>query len=452
VTEPDPGSSPAKVPAQAWVVTFAGLAVNLCLGILYGWSVWKSRLVATKDHPAGSAMTGLDAGWVYLTDAQATWSYALCGIMFAVFMVPGGRIQDRYGPRVGATLGGAFLAAGCIAAGLMRSYVGLLIGFGVMGGIGMGLGYAASTPAAVRWFGPHRRGLIVGLVVAGYGGAAIYIAPLARFLIDRFGISGSLIAMGVLFAVVVIVAGRLLAMPPAGYVPPGPPVRGASSLAPTPAPAVTRADWSARAMLGTWQFYALMFLFLGSAQSGLLVIANAAPMLNTTAGALAFFGANAWLLAAFGGFVNAIGRVGTGSYSDRIGRSRAYVINGVISAVCLLLMPRIMASGNVALLFLTVGVAYWQYGGTLALMPAFTADFYGSRNLGLNYGLVFLGWGVAFVVPLTAGAIKDATGSLDAAFRLSAGLLIAAVLTCLVLKRPTPADERSPLAASAKAV
>jgi OFA family oxalate/formate antiporter-like MFS transporter len=115
-------------------------------------------------------------------------------------------------------------------------------------------------------------------------------------------------------------------------------------------------------------------------------------------------------------------------------------------------MPRIMASGNVGLLFLAVGVAYWQYGGTLALMPAFTADFYGSRNLGLNYGLVFLGWGVAFVVPLTAGAIKDATGSLDAAFRLSAGLLIAAVLTCLVLKRPTPADERSPLAASAKAV
>jgi OFA family oxalate/formate antiporter-like MFS transporter len=277
----------------------------------------------------------------------------------------------------------------------------------------------------------------VGLVVSGYGGAAIYIAPLARYLIDRHGISGSLVGLGVLFAVVVIVAGRLLAMPPVGYVPPSPPDHGVAR----PVADQSRTDWSTRSMLRTWQFFALVFLFLGSAQSGLLVIANAAPMLNTTAGALAFFGANAWLLASFGGLVNATGRVGTGVYSDRMGRSRAYAINGVLSAACLLLMPRIMASGNVGLLFLAVGVAYWQYGGTLALMPAFTADFFGSRNLGLNYGLVFLGWGVAFVVPQMAGTIKDATGSLDAAFQLSAGLLLAAVVLSLFLKRPLASDE-----------
>ena len=101
-----------KTPTKAWVVTFAGTAVSLCLGILYAWSVWKANLVGNKDHPAGSPMAGLDAGWTYLTDAQATWAYAACGIIFALAMIPGGRIQDRYGPRFGATLGGLLLAGG----------------------------------------------------------------------------------------------------------------------------------------------------------------------------------------------------------------------------------------------------------------------------------------------------------------------------------------------------
>ncbi len=427
---------PARVPPKAWVVTLAGTAVNLCLGILYAWSVWKAHLIADAGHPPGSPMTGLDAGWTYLTDAQATWAYALCGLIFALVMIPGGRLQDRYGPRLGATLGGLFLAGGCILAGLMRSYAGLLLGFGVLGGIGMGLGYAAATPAAVKWFGPHRRGLVVGLVVGGYGGAAIYIAPLAKALIARYGLSGSFVGLGMLFAVVVIVAGRLLSSPPDGYVPPTPPAPTGSG------PAPTRADWYARDMLKTWQFYGLVFLFVGSAQSGLLVIANATPMLNRTAGTLAFFAANAWLLASFGGLVNATGRVVTGLYSDRIGRPNAYLINGLVSATCLFLMPGIMASGNVLLLFLAVGVAYWQYGGGLALMPAFTADYFGPRNLGLNYGLVFLGWGIAFFVPQLAGYLKDVTGSLDATFYLSGGLLLGAVILSRFLRRPLTPQER----------
>src|SRR5437773_1476938 len=213
----------SSAPAQAWAVTFAGTAVNLCLGILYAWSVWKARLIADTDHPPGSPMAGLDEGWTYLTDAQATWAYALCGFIFALFMIPGGRLQDKYGPKLGATLGGLFLAGGCILAGVMQSYTGLILGFGLLGGIGMGLGYAAATPAAVKWFGPHQRGLIVGLVVGGYGGAAVYISPLAEYLIARFGLSGSFIGLGLLFAVVVVVAGQLLAWPPPGYVPPSPP-------------------------------------------------------------------------------------------------------------------------------------------------------------------------------------------------------------------------------------
>ncbi len=424
-----------KVPPRAWVVTFAGTAVNLCLGILYAWSVWKANLTADKDHPAGTPMSGLNEGWLYLTKAEATWAYALCGLIFALFMIPGGRIQDRYGPKIGATFGGLFLAGGCILAGLMKSYVGLLLGFGVLGGIGMGLGYAATTPAAVKWFGPQQRGLIVGLVVGGYGAAAIYISPLAKWLIGAYGLSGSFIGLGMLFALVVIVAGQLLSWPPPGYEPPAPPVTARQQSA------MTLVNWSAPAMLRTWQFYALVFLFIGSAQSGLLVIANATPMLNKTAATVAFLAANAWLLSSFGGFVNAAGRIGTGLYSDRLGRANAYLVNGIISAACLFLMPTIMRSGNAWLLFLAVGVAYWQYGGGLALMPALTADYFGARNLGLNYGLVFIGWGIAFFVPQLAGYIEDVSGSLDFAFYLSGSLLVAAVLVSRVLSRPVGVGE-----------
>jgi OFA family oxalate/formate antiporter-like MFS transporter len=143
-----------------------------------------------------------------------------------------------------------------------------------------------------------------------------------------------------LFAVVVILAGRLLALPPAGYIPPGSPASAASKSV------LTRVDWTPWEMLKTRQFYGLVFLFIGSAQSGLLVIANAAPMLNLTARSLAFFVANAWILSSYGGLLNATGRVGTGLYSDRIGRANAYLVNGVVSSACLLLMPSIMAGAS----------------------------------------------------------------------------------------------------------
>ncbi|MCE5336234.1 MAG: MFS transporter [Desulfobacteraceae bacterium] len=428
-----------KVPGKAWVVTFAGTAINLCLGILYAWSVWGAKLTVPKlpdgkfnEAMIGQSMTGIDAGWTYLSNAQVATPFSLCVIMFALLMIPGGRIQDRFGPKVGATLGGLFLAAGCIIAGLMKSYIGLVIGFGVMGGIGMGIGYAAPTPAALKWFGPHRRGLIAGLVVGGYGGAALYIAPLAKWLIASYGLSGSFIILGVAFAVIVIVAGQLLAWPPAGYVPP--PARKASGerIAVT---TQTSIDWPAGEMVQTWQYYALVLLFIGTTQSGLLIIAFAAPL------ATPLLGAAAWALVSFGGLINALGRVGTGMYSDKIGRANAFTLNCAISALCLFMMPSILASQSVVLLFIAVGIAYWQYGGGLALMPSYTADFFGPKNLGFNYGLVFIGWGLGFFMARLGGTIRDITGSLDWAFYISGSVLIVAVILARVAKRPSAVGE-----------
>lgn len=417
-----------SVPGQAWVTVFAGFSVNLCLGILYAWSIWKAALVNVEM--GGEAMTGVNAGWTYLNNAQAATPFSLCVVFFALFLIVGGRIQDKISPKFGATLGGLLLACGCIIAGLMKSYTGLIIGFGLMGGIGMGIGYAAPTPAALKWFGPHRRGMVAGLVVSGYGGAALYIGYLGQYMIDAFGITGSFVGLGIFFCAVVIIAGQLLKTPPEGY---SPPTLEGANIATANA---TITNWEPGEVVRTWQFYALVIMFILTTQSGLLIIANAKGLMVGAAKSMPFFAANAWLLVSYGGLVNAVGRVGTGMYSDKIGRLNAYCLNCGISAICLFALPFIISTQNLLLLFLAVGIAYWQYGGGLALMPSFAADFFGPKNLGTNYGMIFWGWGLGFFMTRLGGTIEDITGSLNYAFYISGALLVAGVILAQITRRP----------------
>lgn len=425
-----------KEPAQAWVTTFAGTAINLCLGILYAWSIWKSALV--DGDLQGTMMTGINQGWRYLNNSQASIPFSLCVIIFALLMIPGGRLQDRFSPRVSAALGGLFLGAGCLLAGLLKSYTGLILGFGVLGGIGMGIGYAAPTPAALKWFSPQKRGLIAGLVVSGYGGAALYIGPLGEFLINRFGISGSFYTLGIGFTVIILLAAQLLKAPPEGYeapVPAGADLRVDKSAAGSAS--LEKHDWKPREIVRCRQFYALVFMFIITTQSGLLIIANSKGLLVKAAGSIPFFMKNAWILVSYGGLVNAVGRIGTGVYSDRIGRNNAFALNCGVTALCLFALPWVIRTENVVLLFLVVGIAYWHYGGGLALMPSFVADYFGSRNLGVNYGLVFIGWGLGFFMARLGGILEDLTGSLSAAFVLSGALLLAGVVLARLIKKPT---------------
>ena len=439
-------SDATETPLRGWIATFAGTAVNLCLGILYAWSVWKAELVGDLvpnpkldvQRLAGTAMSGVNSEWTYLTPAEGNWAYSICGVVFALTMILGGKIQDKFGPKLGVTLGGLSLAAGCILAGLMHSFMGLVIGFGVLGGIGMGLGYAATTPAAVKWFGPERRGLIVGIVVAGYGAAAIYISPLAEWLIGKYGISGSFIGLGILFSVVVVVAGQMIHVPPPGYVPPSRVKNSASS--PLTATAV---QWRAPEMLRTWQFYALVFMFMCSAQAGLLLIGSAKPLFMETTKTDPSWADKTWIIVSFLGLINALGRIGTGSYSDKLGRKNAYIFNAAIAAVGAAAIPSVVANGQVALFFVLIGIAAWQYGGGLSLLPAFTADYFGAKNMGFNYGLVFLGWGLAFFVPQMAEFLPrqaDEKYSIYGMY-LSSALLVAGCIVCAILRRPIKMEQ-----------
>jgi MFS family permease len=405
------------IPGRGWAVILAGTTINLCLGCLYAWSVWLKYLtddVYMKAH-----------GWAgALSAEQASNPKSMCIIIFALLMIPGGKIQDKYGPTVAGSISAVCMGIGMLIAGTAHSYAGILWGFGVGGGIAMGIGYAAPVPATRRWVGPHQVGVMIGITVAGYGGAAFYVAPLIKWLILSYSLSASFIVLGVAYLIVIGLAAQVLAWPEEGYVPPQPPETAA-----TKAAAASVVDWEAGEMLGTWQFYALVALFCLNTQAGLLIIGHAAKIVKP-------FLEQGFILVAAGGFVNAAGRVGTGKYSDIIGRDKAYMMNAFVAALCMFALPAIIAAKSLFLAFTACMLAYWVYGGGLALMPSYTADFYGPKNLGFNYGLVFMGWGFGAFMPKLAGHIKDVSGSYDQAFYVAGILLLLAVGLAFVTKKP----------------
>jgi MFS family permease len=412
-----------KVPAKAWQVVIAGLVVNLCLGCLYAWSVWVKYLT---DE---ALMT--QQGWVPLTAEQASNPASLCILFFALLMIPGGRIQDRYGPKIAASIGGLGIGIGLLIAGATKSYTGVLVGYGIFGGIGMGVGYAAPTPAALKWFGPHKRGFIAGLVVGGYGLAAFYVAPLADWLITSYSMSTSFYVLGVGYLIVILIAAQFLAWPEPGYVPPQPPATAVSA---AKAAAQTRHDWSAGEVLRTWQLYALVIMFCINTQAGLLLIGHAAKMISVVMAA-------GYLLVSWGAIFNSLGRIGTGIISDKIGRSNTLILNYIAAAVIMFLLPYLFSIKNIPLLFLACAIGFWCYGGGLTLFPSFTADFFGPKNLGINYGLVFVGWGLGSFMPKLAGRIYDRYQSYDYAFYIAGVLLIVGIVIALVTKRPRYSTE-----------
>jgi MFS family permease len=409
-----------KLPGRAWAVILSGTTINLCLGVLYAWSVWLKYLtddVYMKAH-----------GWAgALTAEQASNPKSLCILIFALLMIPGGKIQDKYGPSVAGTIGAVFMGLGMIIAGTSHSYAGILWGFGVGGGIAMGIAYAAPVPATRKWVGPHQVGLMIGITVSGYGGAAFYVAPLIKYLIIAKSLSYSFVLLGIIYLIVIGIAAQILAWPEEGYVPPQPPETAA-----TKAAAATVVDWSSGEMVKTYQFYVLVALFCLNTQAGLLIIGHAAKIVKP-------FLEQGFILVAAGGFMNAIGRIGTGKYSDIIGRGKAFTINAGVAALCMFLLPWMIGAKSLFMTFTACMLAYWVYGGGLALLPSYTADYFGPKNLGMNYGLVFLGWGMGAFMPKLAGRIADVTGSYDMAFYVAGCLLIVAIVLALVTKKPVKA-------------
>jgi MFS family permease len=403
-----------QVQNKGWTVTLAGLGINLALGILYTYSIFKEAISASiKAH-----------------DGRFTWDlanlndpYAVCCLMFAFAMIFAGRIQDKLGPRLTAVIGGILTGLGLMWVSLSYSLVTWVLGFGVLMGMGLGFGYASATPPAIKWFAPSKTGMIAGIVVAGFGLASVYIAPLSEFLIARFGLSTSMMVFGGGFLVVVCTLAQFLVNPPAGFKPEGAPAASTTA-------ATHVVDFQPAEVMRTGAFYKLWIMFAIGSGAGLMIIGNVAGMAKQSLGAMA------WIVVALMAVGNAGGRVVAGILSDKIGRMRTVTIMMTAQAgimVALLLL----GSANAGFMVLAATFIGFNYGTNLSLFPTSTKDFFGMKNFGANYGLVFTAWGVGgFILPKASQMIVAATGNFNAAYITAAVLLALSAGLSLMTKAP----------------
>lgn len=385
-----------------WRVVVGGVSMNLALGSLYAWSVFVLPLEQ-------------EFGW---TRAQTSWVFTIAIVTFAITFIFAGRMQDVRGPRLCAFLGAVLVSLGFFLASLTSSLVSLYLIFAVVGA-GNGFGYATPMPVASKWF-PDKRGLVVGLMVGGYGAGSAIFGPVASSLIQSMGWRPTFRLLAAVFFVMGMIGTWLLTNPPAGYRP-----RGWTP----PATAEARRDFSTAEMLRTPQFYALWLAYCLGATAGLMTISQLVPFARSAG----LGPAAATFAITVGAFGNAGGRILSGWLSDMMGRLTTLRVMVLASAVA---MPALFIWREEVLLFyILVAAVYWCYGTQLSVFASATADLYGTRNLGLNYGVLFTAWGAAGILgPMVAARVYDASGGYRYAFYAASVLALVAFVSLTLAK------------------
>ena len=404
---------------KGWIVTFSGTGINLALGILYTWSIFKG---AIKDSIGTAGEGAFDWDLASLNDP-----YAVCCIVFAFAMILAGKCQDKFGPRITAFIGGMLVGIGFIWISTTTNYVVWILGFGVLAGTGIGFGYSAATPPALKWFPSAKTGLIAGLVVSGFGLASVYIAPLSQYLLGIWGLQPSMLFFGIAFLIVVCGLSTMLINPPAEYKPEG------VNMANTADQNVKlQNDVGPSVMMKSGAFYIIWLIYFIGAGAGLMVIGSVAGMAKQSMGEMAF------LAVAIMAIGNAGGRIIAGVLSDKIGRYNTLISMLLFQMILMLVaIPVVSSTGSspVILVLLATFIGF-NYGTNLSLFPSLTKDKWGLKNFGTNYGIVFTAWGVGgFVMGRLSEMIQAATQSYTYSFLTAVALLIIGAGMAFAMKK-----------------
>jgi MFS family permease len=408
-------------------VMMAGLGINLALGVLYAWSIFKGAIKASIDKGGPDAFN-----WSL---SSINDPYALCCLVFAFAMILAGKCQDKIGPARTALIGGILVGSGFTLMSVSHSYAAWVIGFGVLAGSGFGFGYGAATPPALKWFSSAKTGVIAGTVVAGFGLAPVYIAPLSSYLLGVYGIQKSMLILGVGFTALVCGLSFLLVNPPQGYVPAEAAKKDDGKPAAKP---VHNAKVSE--MIRSPKFYFLWMNFFIGAGAGLMVIGSVAGLAKKSMGSMAFV---AVAIMAIG---NAGGRVVAGILSDKIGRKATLSIMLAFQALLMFAAIPIIGSGSGTLLVVLATLIGFNYGTNLCLFPSFTKDYWGTKNYGLNYGALFTAWGVGgFVMGRVSEMLNAHPGGLNKSFILAGTLLASGTVLTFFLRDKKVVEVTAPV-------
>lgn len=396
--------------SNRWLVVLGGVIVQFCLGALYTWSVFQKPI---QDM----------FGW---TASEVSLAFSINLAMIPILMIFAGRLLPKYGPTKMVFIGAAVLSIGLVIASKTTSLWMLYLGYGILGGSGIGIAYGIPIATCVKWF-PDKRGTITGLAVAGFGLGSVFYAPVATKLVELYGPLTTFFMQSIYTMVGVIIGGRLLKAAPEGYIPDGwePPTEKSGF-------SKTEYNFSPREMLRTPQYYFLIIMYTFANVAGLMIIGHASPIGQQVAGLTPL---EAGSIVSILAIVNTIGRMFWGSFSDKIGRTKVIFIMYVISAMAMFGMNSLTSYWLYAF---GVSLIAFCFGGAMGTFPSVAADFYGPKHVGMNYGFIFLAYSMgALIGPRLASVVVESSGgSYRMAFFITGVLCSIGALMSLVAKPP----------------
>jgi OFA family oxalate/formate antiporter-like MFS transporter len=392
-----------------WTIAIAGIFLQIALGAVYAWSVF--RVPLSKQF-----------GWS-ISEVTFTFTISIFVLGFAAFF--GGLWMNKKGPRVVALTGAVLYGLGVFLASFSANKLWwLYLSYGFIGGLGLGFGYIVPVATLVKWF-PDRRGLITGIAVGGFGAGALITAPVATRLIQTVGVLPTFAYLGIGYFIVTIIAGWFMQNPPDGWQPAG--------WAPSAKQTSQRAthDYVLSEALKTWQWWALWLILFLNTTAGISVISQESPIFQELTGVAAGVAASMVGIASLG---NAFGRVFWAWLSDLVTRRVTFAIMFVVQLALFWFLPTITAA---SIMTTVTFVILMCYGGGFGTMPAFTADYFGSKNVGPIYGLMLTAWSFASVVgPLYIAHMRETAGNYSTALHVIAVVMAISILMPIIIRPP----------------
>ncbi|HEY3425248.1 MAG TPA: OFA family MFS transporter [Negativicutes bacterium] len=401
-----------------WFIAAAGMVMQICLGTVYGWSVFTKPLMASHN-------------W---TNTEVTLAFTIAIGCLGLAAALGGYILDTKGARIVATLGGVLFGIGTLVTGLgdqLGSLPVIYIGYGLICGLGLGFGYITPIATLVKWF-PDKRGLITGLAVMGFGFGSLLMTVFAPMMIGTIGTAVTFYIFGIIFLVGVVAGAQYMIEPPSGWQPAG-------WTAPVGTPKVTQGMTLGQAVSSKF-FYLLWLMLFINVTAGIALISQASPMaqeLMPAGMSAAEKAAQAGLILGLFAIVNGLGRLFWASASDKIGRRTVFLLLFSTQAIVFYLLA---TSGGLTMFVILCTYIYACYGGGFATMPAYAADIFGTKSVGRIYGWILTAWSAAGVVgPMLFAKIRQTSGNYELALTITAVALAVAIVLPLLSAPPKPA-------------
>ncbi len=392
-----------------WLIALSAIGIHISIGSVYAYSVMTNPVKGTFD----------------VEGSTIKWAFKIAILFLGFSAAFLGPWVEKVGPRVSGTAAGILYGVGILGSGVAVQVESLFLFYacyGVIGGIGLGLGYITPVSTLVKWF-PDKRGLATGMAIMGFGLSALIFGPVMQYLFDGVGVTNAFYILGVVYLVLILTSARYIERPPVGYTPQGFDKSASKTIK------EDISNITAKEAFHSRRFYYIWIMMFINISCGIAIISAASPLMQEK---LDYTPMEAAAVVGLIGVFNGLGRLLWSGLSDYLGRPNTYVLFFAFQILAFYFLPQIRTE----LIFLTIlFTVITMYGGGFATLPAFLGDLFGTKQLGAIHGLVLASWALAGVAgPTIYDVVKQTTGSLDITLKVFSGLFVLAFIISLLMK------------------